>query len=290
MSETLIEELNFIRKPRGTDSREQMLRFGVARYSVECPGVSCSRQDMCPAKSYSGRSRHFGPIPTAVIQHAQNLRVAGRYNIPIGEFEALFGERRPTETDPAGFVISPAARAGDLSLVLPSQTDYDILWPIDSVSLIVSERVVRALQENNILGAIYHLLARTKVLGDFPWEELRDEDERKRNMAWERLWSEKGTRSDVAYYELEASGVPADCGIRWKLNCQYCGHILHDCRRARIRGRMSQHNGNDFFRMFGLGAPVCTQHMVDILRKLNVSMFETEPVDQVIAELIEEYG
>lgn len=287
MSIARIEDLYQIIRPRGKPSHSGWIQaFGLAVYALEFPGVSCPHPSTCPAKAWTSMGRHFGTIPVEVGQRVRQLRNHGHANVPVPQYECLFGQRRPAPNDPAGYAYAPGTRAGELSLFFTQQPSVDIIWPRDARALLVSDRLRELFMQQGITGMVFHPVTRAVVVPESHLEMSPGLDEAERWQARQRLRTVEGEPANIPYFEVEAAQPPSDCGIRWELLCGHCGYAVHDCKRVQARGQLLAHNGNDYFDLVGLGRPVCTRRVLDVLWQHDVEVFAFEALVDLLDGLV----
>lgn len=278
MAHPPIEELQLLIAPRKSPPE------GEALYEVEFPGVTCPSPS-CPARSWTSLTRYWGEVPETTRCQAQSLRNHGQDNIPVQEYEKLLGRRLPTSENPECFPYLPGARAGKLFLFFCSLPKGDILWPAGARGIIVKERVKSLFAEHNFTGVIFRPTVQAKVVNSADLK-LRPGESRPARLM--RLFSNGSSFSDVHFFELEPCPPPADCGLRRAVLCERCGYTTHDCRAAKTTGSLLSHNGNEVFDIVGLGRPVFTRRVVDILESEAVRVFESVPVQRTLMDLIRE--
>jgi hypothetical protein len=166
----------------------------------------------------------------------------------------------------------------------------DVIWPREARSLFVSEKVRTLFVERKVTGAVFHPVTKAVVVPESHFDILPGCGEVERQLARQRLLEADGESASISYYEVEASPPPGDCGLRWKLGCRDCGYTIHDCKDARAQGPLLAYGGTDFFDLRGLGRPVCTKKVVEMLQHSGVEVFEAQSVTTLLEELIAEDG
>lgn len=271
-----LDELVLISRPFRTKRSERLARFGMAKYAFSFPGVSCPLGTSCPAQSYTTLRRHFGDVPPEIAGAAKWLNKQERFNIPISEYEELFGRREPTVEDPAGFRYSPGAQAGEVELFFGSEPQDDVIWPVDGRGLFISERVKRFLLDRQSGGLRFHQVSQVLLL---PHPEFLPAPEQARGHCREL---------QRTFYQVEVLSPAADCGVRFRLRCSACGYTEHDFSAFAENDEVKHTCGRHLFRLQGLGLAVMTKYLSEEMAGAGFRDYGLESALELLRETREE--
>jgi rubredoxin len=184
--------------------------------------------------------------------------------------------------------VTPGAYTGQVHLFFQAEPTHDIIWPQWGVDFFISDRVKDLLKQNGVRGLRYHPVAGARIIGEKPFRKLVKQWRWRPELFRKNIPPDAGRPARTTFYEIEVLGQPADCGLRWQIVCPVCGFDRHDVRKARTSGPVGNYPEQDMFNMRGLGRPVCTHRLVDLLGRAEVRLYELHSVSELIASIIKD--
>lgn len=262
--------------------------YGAALYEFKIPGIECNyHQEGCQKWSFPG-GRYYGSIPTRWRSSLEGYRRKRQVvsHIPMAEYESVFGLRRPTSEGDLGYPVEPGANVGIVNLYFQTEPTCDIIWPKWGASYFISDRVKILFDNNGIQGIYYHPVGGAQIIGKAPFQKLVKEWRWNHHLFRKHIQANSGYPAQSKFYEIEVQGPFADCGLRWRTMCSYCGYSIHDSSSARSSGPIKDWPSQDMFHIRCLGHPVCTKHLIKLLESAKISYFEPDSVSRVIASFV----